>query len=277
MTKRFEGKVVIVAGAGSTEAPGWGNGRATALAFAREGAQVIAVDRHEARAEQTREMIEAEGGLCLAIGANVAKPEAVEAMVEQVLAAHGRIDVLHHNVGYGGNGDIVTTSPEDYDRIMSGNSRSVFLCMRAVLPTLINQGAGVITTTSSTLATRFIETPSFTYTVAKAAVEAMTRSVAVSHGPMGIRANCIRIGFMDTPINYSGWRPQFDRQEDYDAIIAESAKAVPLRRMGSGWDTAKAAVFLASDDAAYLNGVILPVDGGVDVAPVYIPGLPMRR
>jgi NAD(P)-dependent dehydrogenase (short-subunit alcohol dehydrogenase family) len=274
MAGRLQGKIAIVVGAGATPAPGMGNGRAVALTFAREGAKVIAVDRALDRAELTAAMIEKDGGECLPLAANVTRPDDVATMAKAVLAAHGRIDILHHNVGFGGNGDILTTMPEDFDRQFAGNAKSVFLCMQAVLPAMIAQGAGVVTTTSSTLSTRFIETPAFTYTVAKAAVEAMTRSLAVSHGPMGIRANCIRIGFMDTPLNQSGWRPQFETDEAYDAVIAESARAVPLRRMGTGWDTASLALFLASDEAAYLNGVIIPVDGGVELAPIHIAGLP---
>jgi NAD(P)-dependent dehydrogenase (short-subunit alcohol dehydrogenase family) len=275
--RRFEGKTVIVAGAGAIEAQGWGNGRATAVAFAREGASVVAIDYREDRALETKAIIDKEGGQCLAVAANVTKPEQVVAAVEQALETYGRIDVLHHNVGFGGGGQILTTTPEAWDREMAGNAKSVFLCMQAVLPSMIERGAGVITTTSSTLAVRFIESPSLTYTAAKAAVEAMTRSVAVSHGHMGIRANCIRIGFMDTPLNRAGWRPQFDSDEAYDAAIAASAKAVPLGRMGSGWDTASTALFLASDAAAYLNGVVIPVDGGVELAPIFIPGLPIAR
>lgn len=254
-----------------------GNGRATALAFAREGARVIAVDLHAERADETRALIEAEGGECMAIRANVARPDDVDAMAALALAAHGRIDVLHHNVGFGGNGDVETTSPEDWDRQMGGNAKSVFLCLRAILPIMVKQKSGVVTTTSSTLAVRFLETPTFTYSVAKAAVEAMTRSVAISHGPRGVRANCIRVGFMDTPLNRSGWRPQFESEEAYDAAIADSARAVPLGRMGAGWDTAATALFLASDDAAYLNGVIIPVDGGVEHAPVHIASLAARH
>ena len=147
--------------------------------------------------------------------------------------------------------------------------------MQALPPMLEQQG--VITTTSSTLAIRFIEAPSLAYTAAKAAVEAMTRSVAASFGPLGVRANCIRIGFMDTPLNRSGWRPQFDTEEAYQTAIDESAKAVPLQRMGTGWDTASLAVFLASDEAAYLNGVVIPIDGGVEHAPIHIDGLPLKR
>ena len=272
---RFAGKVVIVSGAGAPKGPGWGNGRATAIAFAAEGAKVVAVDLHADRAEETRAMIASNSGEAIAVTANVTDREQIAALVAKTMATYGRIDVLHNNVGVAGgeSGMIEATSEEAWDREMAVSAKSVFLTMQAVLPTMIAQGAGVITNTSSTLAVRFIERPSLTYTAAKAAVEAMTQSVAVSHGPLGIRANCLRIGFMDTPLNRSGWAHRIDGDAALERAMEASASVVPLRRMGTGLDSASAALFLASDEASYLNGVILPVDGGVELAPVHIPGL----
>ena len=274
MAGRLTGKVALVAGAGATPALGMGNGRATAIAMAREGSNVVAVDLRRDRAEATCAAIAAEGGRAIALAADLTQPDGAAAAVSAAVETFGRLDILHHNVGFGGVGDILATTPAEFDRQMGGNARSVFLCMQASLPTMIAQGRGVITTTSSTLAVRAIETANFTYSVAKAAVEAMTRQVAVSYGAKGVRANCIRVGFMDTPLNRAGWRPAFDSEATYEAAIAASANAVPLRRMGDGWDTASLAVFLASDEAAYLNGVVIPLDGGVEHAPIHIPGLP---
>lgn len=273
--RRFDGKVIIVSGAGAPKGPGWGNGRATALAFAAEGAKVVAVDLHADRAEETRAMIAEAGGEAIAMTADVTQPDQVATVVAGTLKAYGRIDVLHNNVGVAGgeSGMIELATERAWDREISVSAKSVFLTMQAVLPTMVGQGAGVITNTSSTLAVRFIERPSLAYTAAKAAVEAMTQSVAVSHGPKGIRVNCLRIGFMDTPLNRSGWSQRIGDQEALEQAMAASASVVPLGRMGTGRDSAAAALFLASDAASYLNGVILPVDGGVELAPIHIPGL----
>jgi len=272
---RFQDKVVIVMGAGAPPIQGWGNGKATAIAFAREGARVIAVDMMTDRAEETRAIIVKEGNSCIAMKADVTKAADVQAVVDSALNHYGRIDILHNNVGVsGGNHAFIgDTSEEAYDREMAVSAKSVFLCCKAVLPAMVRQKQGVITNTSSTLAARFIERPSFTYSAAKAAVEAMTRSLAVSHGPLGIRTNCVRIGFMDTPLNRSGWSQRLGGEEAYNVAIAASADAVPSKRVGTGWDSAAAALFLASDDASYLNGVVLPVDGGVEWAPIHIEGL----
>jgi NAD(P)-dependent dehydrogenase (short-subunit alcohol dehydrogenase family) len=272
---RFKDRVVIVAGAGAPDAPGWGNGRAAAVRFAREGAKVIAVDMRKDRAKETCRLIEAEGGLCVAMSADVTDKAQVADLVARTLALHGRIDVLHNNVGVAGgdSGNVETASEAAWEREMAINAKSVFLTMQAVLPVMVAQGRGVITNTSSTLAVRYIEAPSFAYTAAKAAVEAMTQSVAVSHGPKGIRVNCLRVGFMDTPLNRLGWGSVVGDDTVLNTIMAASARSVPLARMGDGMDTAAAALFLASDEASYLNGVILPVDGGVELAPVYIEGL----
>lgn len=273
MSPRFDGKVIVVMGAGAAPGPGWGNGRATSIAFAKAGALVVAVDLNQEAADETQRIIESDGGRCVALRADVTNSEGVEAAVQSARELTGRIDVLHNNVGMamGRSGDVEKTSERSFDREMAVTAKSAFLCMRAVLPIMSAQGSGVITNTSSVLAIRFIEQPSFTYSAAKAAVEAMTRSVAASHGPKGIRTNCLRIGYMDTPINRAGWQSQLGGSEAYEAGITSAARVVPMRRMGTGLDTAAAAVFLASDDASYLNGVILPVDGGVEHTPVIIP------
>jgi NAD(P)-dependent dehydrogenase (short-subunit alcohol dehydrogenase family) len=272
---RFTDRVVIVSGAGAAKGSGWGNGRATAVGFAAEGAKVVVVDLHADRAEETRDMIARDGGQAMVVAADVTDRQQVAALVARTLESYGRIDVLHNNVGLAGgaSGLIEAISDKAWDREMAVSAKSVFLTVQAVLPTMIAQGAGVITNTSSTLAVRAIEMPSLTYTAAKAAVEAMTQSLAVSHGPRGIRVNCLRIGFMDTPLNRASWSHQIDGQAAMERAMAASASVVPLRRMGTGLDSAAAALFLASDEASYLNGVILPVDGGVELAPVHIPGL----
>jgi NAD(P)-dependent dehydrogenase (short-subunit alcohol dehydrogenase family) len=273
--RRFEDRVVLVMGGGSVAGPGMGNGRATALAFAREGARVVVVDLAPERALETVALIAAEQGQAEALSADVTREADVRAVVEHTVSAHGRIDVLHNNVGVSGGatGDVESTAEAAWDREVGVSAKSVFVCCKLVLPIMVKQGSGVITNTSSTLARRFIEIPSFGYSAAKAAVESMTRSIAVSHGPRGIRANCIRIGFMDTPLNRSGWSPALGGDAGYQRAIAASARAVPLRRMGTAQDTAAAALFLASDEGGYLNGVVLPVDGGVEHAPVHIEGL----
>lgn len=275
---RFAGKVVIVSGAGAPKGPGYGNGRTTAQAFAAEGARVVAVDLHLGRAEETVEMITEAGGEAIAVKADVTRSDEVAALIVRAQQTYGRIDVLHNNVGVAmaESGMIETASEAAYDLEMAVSAKSVFLTMRAVLPVMVAHGGGVITNTSSTLAARFIEQPSFSYTAAKAAVEAMTRSVAVSHGARGIRVNCLRIGFMDTPLNRAGWGHRIGDQALLERALANSAAAVPTGRMGTGVDSAAAALFLASDEASYLNGVILPVDGGVELAPIHIAGLMER-
>jgi NAD(P)-dependent dehydrogenase (short-subunit alcohol dehydrogenase family) len=209
--------VVVVMGGGSVPGPGVGNGKATAVAFAREGARVAVVDLHRERADETAAIITAAGGTAEAIAADVTREADVRAAVRRVMDRWGRIDVLHNNVGVSGGltADPETTDEVAWEREFAITAKSVFLCCKAVLPLMVEQGRGVITNTSSTLAQRFIEVPSFGYSAAKAAVESMTRSLAVSHGPKGIRVNCIRIGFMDTPLNRAGWEPVLGGEEAY--------------------------------------------------------------
>ena len=258
MADRLKGKIAIVFGAGSS-GPGWGNGKATAVLFAREGASVFAVDRNPAAAEETAAIIAGEGGTAVAHTADVSDHAAVRAMVQGCLERFGRIDILHNNVGINLPGGAAEASEESWRRVIDVNLTSVFLTCKAVLPIMEAQGAGAIVNISSLAAIRWTGYPYASYYASKAAVNQFTQALAVEYAAKGIRANVIMPGLMDTPhvqkaiAGYHG---------DAAEMAAKRAAMVPMKRQGDGWDVAWAAVFLASDQAKFITGVCLPVDGG---------------
>ena len=258
MHRRFESKVVMVFGAGSS-GPGWSNGKAASVLYAREGATVVAIDLEPAAAEETRAIIEAEGGSAIALATNVTNGEAVANAVDEVFARYGRIDVLHNNVGITGMGTPVNMSEAQWQRVFDVNVNSVFLTCKYVLPVMLKQGSGAIINISSLAAEQILTYPYMAYNASKAAVNQFTRALAVEYAAQGIRVNAIMPGMMDTPLVYKQIASSGD---NIDALIASRNAAVPMKRMGDAWDVAKAALSLASDDAAYINGVCLPVDGG---------------
>ncbi len=259
MSGRLEGKVAIVVGAGQTPGDTIGNGRATAVLFAREGARVVAVDRRADSAEETVQMIREEGGAADAFEADATLESDCQALVRSCVDAHGRIDVLHNNVGIGG-GDAGPThvKEEDWDRILQVNLKSVILPCKHVLPVMREQRSGVILNISSVAAV--CATGIVAYKTSKAGVNAYTQSLAIGNARYGIRANVIMPGLMNTPMAIETISEA--RGVSKQQLIAERDAQVPLGRMGSAWDVAHAALFLASDEARFITGVALPVDGG---------------
>ena len=255
---RVNGKVALVLGAGSV-GEGWGNGKAAAVAYAREGALVACADRDREAAEITARLIAAEGREALALTVDVTDTASVTAGVGAVMDRWGRIDILHNNVGINRPGGVVEASEESWHEVIDVNLTSVFRSCKAVLPIMVAQGAGAIVNISSLAAVRWTGYPYASYLASKAGVNHLTRAIAVEHALHGVRANAIMPGLMDTPhvqqqiAGYHG---------DADAMRRARAAAVPMGRQGDAWDVAWAAVFLASDEARFITGVALPVDGG---------------
>jgi NAD(P)-dependent dehydrogenase (short-subunit alcohol dehydrogenase family) len=257
---RLKDKVAIVVGAGQTPGETIGNGRATAILFAREGAKVALVDCDYESALETQALIEAEGGLCFAIQADVTREEDCQAFVRATVEAYGRVDILHNNVGIGaGNDEILSLSEELWDKIMSVNLKGMFLSSRSVLPVMRQQRSGSIINISSIAA--ICSTSIVAYKTSKAGVNALTHQIALENAKYNIRANAIMPGLMNTPMAIEGIAKS--RSIPKEELIQQRNKSVPLGgQMGTAWDTAFAALFLASDEAKFITGVMLPVDGG---------------
>ena len=261
MNFRLDGKVALVFGAGSC-GPGWGNGKAAAVAYARAGAAVMAVDLEFGRASETQSIIENERGACQALQADVTRTDDITEVVAQTLSAHGRIDILHNNVGIGDMGNPIELTEYGWNHVMATNLTSIFLICKQVLPIMIEQQGGVITNISSVASLSAPSADYVAYCTTKAGLNHLTRTLAVGYANKGIRVNAILPGLMNTPMIYNvkGHMELFGSEETM--IRARDAKS-PTGKMGDAWDVAHAAVFLASDEAKYINGVILPVDGGL--------------
>ena len=260
----LEDKVAIVVGGGQTPGETIGNGRATAVQFAREGARVLVADRDLASAEETLGLITDEGGEALACQADVRHEPDIEAMVGTALDAWGKIDILHNNVGVsiaGHDARIEDMTPDSYNLLVEINLRAMVLTTKHVLPTMREAGAGVIINISSMAARKAY--PLVGYKTTKAAVVALTEQTAALNARYGIRANVILPGLMNTPMAVESRVSAGKAREE---VIAERDAQVPLgRKMGTAWDVAHAAAFLASDRAGFITGVALPVDGGTSV------------
>ncbi|MGH7022392.1 MAG: SDR family NAD(P)-dependent oxidoreductase [Caulobacteraceae bacterium] len=260
---RLEGKRAIVVGAGQTPGETIGNGHATALLFAREGARVLCVDRIEARALATTKEISAAGGEAATFMADIANPEACDAIVRAGLDAFGGLDILINNAGIGG-GDAPAHAIEEkaWQRIMSVNLSGMLWTIKAALAPMRAQRGGAIVNISSLAS--IAGGHQLAYEVSKAGVNRLTTSVAQSNARYGIRCNAIAPGLMDTPMAVTGIAGASGRSTA--EVRAERDARVPLLgKMGTAWDTANATLFLASDEAAFITGVILPVDGGMGV------------
>jgi NAD(P)-dependent dehydrogenase (short-subunit alcohol dehydrogenase family) len=262
---RLKDKVAIVVGAGQTPGQTIGNGRATALLFAREGARVWAVDRDLKSAQDTVDMIEKEGGIAAAAAADVTDEAAIVTMIEDCLAKWGRIDILHNNVGLslaGGDTVIEEITSDAFDNVTKINLRGMVITCKHVLPVMKKQRSGVIISISSMAVLESY--PYVTYKTSKAGVVAMTEQIAYMYAGDGIRANVILPGLMNTPMAVEARVKATGKTREQ--IIAERDAKVPLgRRMGTAWDVAHAALFLASDEGGFITGVSLPVDGGAHV------------
>jgi NAD(P)-dependent dehydrogenase (short-subunit alcohol dehydrogenase family) len=259
---RLKDKVAIVVGAGQSPGEGMGNGRATVLRFAEEGAKVLAVDNNLASAEETVAMARQSRGDCVAYQADVTKEATLAAMVEAARARWGRIDVLHYNVGVsiaGGDAPLADITEQAFDRIATVNLRGAIMACKQVLPVMRAQRSGVILTISSVAAWELY--PNVAYKATKAGLIAFTQQVAIQNAEFGIRANVILPGLMDTPMAVDT-RARASGKSRAEVAAGRDAR-VPLRhKMGTAWDVANAALFLASDEANFITGIALPVDGG---------------
>ncbi len=260
MADRVRGKAIIVTGAGAI-GPGMGNGKASSILYAREGGRMLLVDRDLAAAEDTRRMIAAEGGDAIAWSADVTSSEACRAMAQVCLDKFGRIDVLHNNVGITIPGGPVELAESDWDRLMAVNVKSMFLTMKHVLPQMERQGGGAIVNIASVNAIRTLPAIAAGYSASKAAVIALTREVALQFASKGIRANAILPGLMDTPMVKAQLTTAYGG--DVGEMLRYRASLAPSGKQGDAWDTAHAALFLASDEAKYITGTTLIVDGGL--------------
>jgi len=262
---RLKDKIAIVVGAGQSPGQGMGNGRATALTFAREGAKVLCVDHHADSAEETADMIKAANGTAVAFKADVTKSADIRAMVEDATNRWRRIDILHNNVGVslaGGDAELLALTEEAFDRCVAINLKSCILAAKHVIPIMRLQRSGAIINISSMAA--ITTYPYVAYKATKSAMIAFTEQLAYQNAEYGIRANVILPGLMDTPMAVDTRAREFGKSRA--EVAAERDSKVPLRKkMGTGWDVANAALFLASDEANFITGVTLPVDGGSSV------------
>jgi NAD(P)-dependent dehydrogenase (short-subunit alcohol dehydrogenase family) len=257
---RLAGKAAIVVGAGQTPGDTIGNGRATAILLAREGARVVAVDRNFASAQETAAMVRGEGGACNAHAADATRDADCRGFVEACVAAFGTVDVLVNNVGTGaGDSSLSRLSEESWDHIFDVNLKTVFLACKHVLPIMKGQRSGAIVNISSIASV--CSTPLMAYKTSKAGVNALTHGLAAGSAKYGIRVNAILPGLMNTPMAVEGISQA--RGVDKGDLIRTRDAMVPLGgKMGTAWDVAYAALFLASDEAKFITGVLLPVDGG---------------
>jgi NAD(P)-dependent dehydrogenase (short-subunit alcohol dehydrogenase family) len=247
---RLQGKVAIVTGAGS-RGPGVGNGKAAAILFAREGARVLVVDFMLERANETLKVIAGEGGEATAIACDVTRLEDCQAVVAAAIRQYGRVDILHNNVGIDHSGTVVSSSLDEWDHVMDVNLKSMVLMSRNAIPEMVKRGGGSITNISSVAALR--PRGMDAYSTSKAAVIGLTQAMASSHAADHIRVNCIVPGMVYTPMVAGGLTPE-GREARW--------KSTPLQTEGTGWDIGWAAVFLNSDEARWITGAVLPVDGG---------------
>ncbi len=255
MPGRLDGKVAIVTGAAS-RGPGVGTGKATAILFAREGAKVILVNRSESRAQELQREIEQDGGACSVCPADVTNASEVEGMVETTIQRYGKLDILVNNVGFGAPGTVVTVTEDVWDNLMNVNLKSMMWCSKYSIPRMIASGGGSIINVSSGAGSVAVRRKGgfVAYAASKAGVHGLTLSTAADFAADGIRVNCLVVGTIHTPM-VAG---RFSDEEHERRRLA-----VPLQTEGTGWDVGWAAVYLASDEARWITGAFLPVDGGL--------------
>jgi len=263
---RLAEKIAIVVGAGQGPGEGLGNGRATALLFARNGAKVLAVDSNLESAKETAAIIVEDGGECVAIEADVTRESTLKAAVDEAVRRWGRIDILHNNVGVslaGGDASPLEITEEAFDRVSAINLRGTVMACKHTLPVMRRQASGAIINIAS-IAAWSANYPTVAYKATKAAMIAYTEQIACQNAQYGIRANVILPGLMNTPMAVDTRAREWGKSRA--EVEAERDAKVPLRhKMGTGWDVANAALFLASDEASFITGVTLPVDGGSSV------------
>ena len=261
MDMKLENRVCVVVGAGQTPGETIGNGRAAAITYAREGAKLLLVDHIEERVAETQSMIGTEGFEALTMVADVTSEAGCRSISEEAKERFGRIDVLHYNVGKSmGDNEVAELALENWSAIMTLNLTGYYLTCKHALPTMRAQRSGVIIGISSMAAHG--AHMNMTYGVSKSGMNSLTKSMAIHNARHGIRVNAIMPGLMDTPMAIE--RRAGEQNRSRDEIRTERARQVPLlKQQGTGWDVANAALFLASDDARYITGICLPVDGGL--------------
>jgi NAD(P)-dependent dehydrogenase (short-subunit alcohol dehydrogenase family) len=251
---RLEGKVTIVTGAGQTKGENIGNGRAAAVLFARKGAKLVLANRSMASLEGTRELLLKEGFDAECVAADISKEDDCAALVRTATSRFGRIDILHNNVGVGSaEGDTIKIERSAWDNVFNVNLDGAMLISKHVLPIMRSQQSGSITHVSSY--------PLIAYKTSKAALHEFVRWLAFENARYNIRCNVLMLGFIDTPMAIEGYHKVTGTPRD--TLRKQRDAQVPMGRMGTAWETAKVAVFLASDEASYLTGAIIPVDGGL--------------
>lgn len=257
MSGRLQDKVAIVMGAGCI-GEGWGNGKATAVLFARQGASVVCVDRDEKAAQATAAIIDEEGGKAFAIRADVTSAADIDAVVRTTLERYGRIDILQNNVGIAETGPTETMSDESWQRQIDVNLTGMFNSCRRIMPEIAPGGA--VVNISSVASIRIIGVPMVGYYATKGAVNQMTQALAIEYAKRGVRCNAVLPGLMHTPMIIEPYRDVYDGIDD---MIAQRNAMCPTGSMGDAWDVAHASLFLASSEAKYITGALLPVDGGI--------------
>jgi NAD(P)-dependent dehydrogenase (short-subunit alcohol dehydrogenase family) len=264
---RLAGKVAIVVGAGSI-GPGWGNGKATAVLFAREGARVFCVDVNRSAAEETVGIIREEGGEADVYEADATKTAEVEGLVRACKERFGRIDILDNNIGVAEVGGVVDLPEEVWDRAFEVNLKTCFLGMKHVIPVMEEQGSGSIVNISSIASVRYSGVPYASYYATKAAMNHLTRTTALEYAAKGIRINAVLPGLMKTPtVEHAPGLVDHYGEGDVEAMWRARDALCPMGHMGDAWDVANAVLFLASDDARYITGIELLVDGGTSQKP----------
>ncbi len=231
------------------------------MLYAREGAKVFAVDCNLAAAEETKGIIEHEGGKCTAHKADVSNSQETKGMVERCIEIYGRIDILHNNVGILELGGPVEISEENWDRLIDVNVKSMFLTCKYCIPYMENQGGGAIVNISSIASIRHPGYPSVSYCASKGAVNQLTQNIAIQYAAKKIRANCVLPGLIDTPMVHEGLKRLYG-DEGVEELTKRRDNMSPMKKQGDAWDVAYASLFLASNEAKYITGIQLIVDGG---------------
>ncbi|MBC6404400.1 MAG: SDR family oxidoreductase [Rhodospirillales bacterium] len=265
MAGRLEGKAAIVVGAGST-GPGWGNGKAAAVLFAREGARVLCADIDPDAAAETAAIVGSEGGEASACVCDAGNPDGIAAMTAACLQRYGRIDVLENNVGVLQLGGPAEVELDDWERLLRINLTSMFLACKAVLPVMVRQfeesgRGGVIVNIASIAGIRDTGIPFVAYNTTKGAILPFTRSIAIQYAKQGIRANSVLPGLMQTPMVMQSLQESYGG--DAESLVQQRNALCPTGAMGDAWDVAYAALYLASDEAKYVTAAELVVDGGI--------------
>lgn len=264
---RLEGKTAIVVGAGSI-GPGWGNGKAVAVGFAREGARVVCADINPDACLETVDIIGAEGGTALAVTVDVTDAVQVSRMIDQCIEEFGSLNVLHNNVGIGFLGGVVDASIDEWNRALSVNVTSAVLTMKYAIPHMVETGGGSIINISSVAGIRWSGIPYIGYGASKAALNHLTRLTAGEYASRNIRVNAILPGMLLTPMvaeNAKLAGAYTGNDNDIEAMWEKRNAQIPMGHMGDAWDVANAAIFLASDESKYVTGIELVVDGGLSL------------